>query len=74
MIFESDRIIVRKLTYSDIPIITGWWNNGQLMKDMGFKDGLGVTKKCLYERFEKELNDQDSILESRMYIILDKKR
>lgn len=55
MIFESDRIIVRKLTYSDIPIITGWWNNGQLMKDMGFKDGLGVTKNVFMKDLRKSL-------------------
>ncbi len=35
VIFETNRIRVRKLTYSDIPIITKWWNNGLLMKDMG---------------------------------------
>lgn len=71
IIFESNRISVRKLTHSDIPIITRWWNNGLLMKDMGFINGLDVTEQSLYARFEKQINDEDSILESRMYIISD---
>ena len=71
VIFESNRIRVRKLKYSDIPIIAIWWNNGLLMKDMGFINGMGVTESGLHERFSKQLNDQESILESRMFIITD---
>ena len=55
-IFESNRIRVRKLNYSDIPIITKWWNDGLLMKDMGFINGMGVTETSLLSRFEKQLN------------------
>ncbi|NLK42995.1 MAG: GNAT family N-acetyltransferase [Tissierellia bacterium] len=61
---------VRKLTYSDIPIITRWWNNGLLMKDMGFINGMGVTESSLYSRFKNQLSN-DGILESRMFIITD---
>lgn len=71
VIFESNRIRVRKLNYSDIPIITGWWNDGMLMKDMGFKNGMGVTESSLLSRFSKQLNDNDTVLESRMYVITD---
>lgn len=71
VIFESNRIRVRKLNYSDIPIITRWWNDGILMKDMGFINGMGVTESSLLSRFNKQLNDKDTILESRMYIITD---
>ena len=61
IIFETNRIRVRKLTYSDIPIITRWWNNGLLMKDMGFINGMGVTESSLYSRFKNQLSD-DGIL------------
>lgn len=71
VIFESNRIRVRKLSYSDIPIITRWWNDGMLMKDMGFINGMGVTESSLLSRFEKQLSDDDAILESRMFIITD---
>lgn len=72
IIFESDRIRVRKLKYSDIPIIVRWWNDGSLMKDMGFANGMGVTEASLLSRFSRQLDD-DNILESRMFIITDVK-
>ncbi|NMB38935.1 MAG: hypothetical protein GX994_05100 [Firmicutes bacterium] len=31
-VFEPDRIVVRRLYYSDIPTITRWWNNGAVKK------------------------------------------
>lgn len=71
IIFKSNRIRVRKLNHSDIPIVTKWWNDGLLMKDMGFINGMGVTESSLISRFNKQLNDKDSILESRMFIITD---
>lgn len=71
IIFESDRIRVRTLDYSDIPIITRWWNDGSLMKDMGFINGMGITESSLFSRFEKQLSDGNAILESRMFIITD---
>lgn len=71
IIFESSRIRVRKLNHSDIPIITRWWNDGLLMKDMGFINGMGITESSLLSRFEKQLSDNNAILESRMFIITD---
>jgi RimJ/RimL family protein N-acetyltransferase len=71
IIFESNRIRVRNLKRSDIPIITRWWNDGLLMKDMGFVNGMGVTESSLFSRFEKQLIDDDTVLESRMFIITD---
>lgn len=71
IIFESNRIRVRMLNYSDIRIIARWWNDGLLMKDMGYVNGLGITESDLLKRFEKQLNDESSVLESRIYIITD---
>lgn len=71
IIFDSKRIRVRKLKHSDIPIIAGWWNNGLLMKDMGFINGMGVTESSLLSRFNKQLTDNDTILERRLFIITD---
>ena len=71
VVFESERIKVRMLKRSDIPILTGWWNNGLLMKDMGFINGMGVTEPSLLSRFNRQLNDKNSILKNRMYIITD---
>lgn len=70
-IFLSDRIGVRNLEHSDIPTITRWWNNGELMKDMGFINGMGVTEEGLLSRFEKQLKGENEILDSRIYIITD---
>lgn len=73
IIFETNRIRVRKLNNSDIPIITRWWNDGLLMKDMGFINGMGITESSLLSRFKNQLKDDDAILESRMFIITDVK-
>lgn len=71
VIFESNRIRVRRLNQADIPIIAIWWNDGALMKDMGFINGMGVTESGLFLRFNKQLSDQESVLEGRMFIITD---
>lgn len=74
IVFESSRIRVRKLDYSDIPTITRWWNDGEIMKDMGFADGMGVTESSLLSRLKKQLvADDTTILDSRMFIITDRK-
>lgn len=74
LIFESDRIRVRTLSYSDIPIVTRWWNNGALMKEMGFVNGMGITESSLLRRFKKQLEaDDTTILDSRMFIVTDRK-
>ncbi len=73
IIFESNRIKVRKLNYSDIPTITSWWNDGVLMKDMGFVNGMGVTESSLLSRFNEQLNNDHTILKSRIFIITDVK-
>ncbi|MDR7870130.1 MAG: GNAT family N-acetyltransferase [Tissierellaceae bacterium] len=70
IIIESNRIQVRQLRCSDIPIVAKWWNDGSIMKDMGFINGMGVTESSLLSRFKEQFNN-DTILESRMFIILD---
>lgn len=73
VIVESNRIRVRQLNHSDIPIIAKWWNNGNLMKDMGFANGMGVTESDLLARFSHQLDKKDKLLKSRMFIITDNK-
>lgn len=71
IVFSTDRIGVRNLEYTDIPLITRWWNDGNLMKDMGFVNGMGVTESGLYSRFENQLKNNNALLERRIYIITD---
>lgn len=74
ILFESEHVRVRRLNYSDIPTITKWWNDGAVMKDMGFNNGMGVTESSLLSRFKKQLEADDrEILDNRMFIIADRK-
>jgi len=72
-VFSTDRLGVRNLTHTDITLITRWWNDGNIMKDMGFVNGMGVTESDIYSRFENQLKNNSAILERRIYIITDKK-
>ena len=73
IVFESDCLRVRMLNYSDIPTIIKWWNDGAVMKDMGFENGMGITESSLLSRFKKQLEaDDTTILDSRMFIITDR--
>lgn len=45
MIFETDRLIVRKATLDDVEHYLQLWNNSNVMKMVGFPQGLNITRQ-----------------------------
>lgn len=64
-------VAIRRLEIEDVPLYTKWWNNGELMASVGFKNGLGITEEKLYQEFTKEIIDIDKYRKSRRYVVID---
>lgn len=64
-------IKIRDITIEDVPQFVNWWNNGELMADVGFNKGLGITEDKLLKDFSKEISDPNAYRESRRYVVLD---
>lgn len=43
MRIEKDQIVIRSAEVSDAQVLTGWWNDGNVMEHAGYPDGLGLT-------------------------------
>lgn len=41
---DKKSVTFRKVNDSDVQIILKWWNDGNIMKHVGFPNGLNVTK------------------------------
>ncbi len=56
MIFETERLIIRKTTTSDedVSMFHSLWNNPKVMTLVGFPDGLHITKDEIRESIAKE--------------------
>lgn len=50
-IIKTNKIMVRPVKVSDAEIFFKWWNNGELMKDVGFSKGLNISLEKIKERF-----------------------
>jgi len=56
-LFTTERIGARFAKNSDAPQFTAWWNDGFLMKDVGFDEGLGVRVEQLEQQFNTMMLD-----------------
>ena len=72
MIIESSRIYLEKLDERHLPNVLKWWNDSEVTKSMGFPNGMGVVIDKLKDRFLPQIERKNDLLESRMYIIVDK--
>lgn len=43
MRIEKENIVIRSATTEDAKQLNQWWNDGNLMKDMGFPNGIGES-------------------------------
>ena len=68
-IIDTDIIKVRPIKLSDAGIFFKWWNDGNLMKDVGFKDGLMISLNKIEQGFIKRLSESVPTL----FIIYDQK-
>lgn len=63
-IIKTNKIMVRPVTLDDAEIFVKWWNNGELMKDVGFRNGLNTTLEKVKQGFVN--NDK-----TKVFIIYD---
>ncbi len=54
---KKDNILVRKATMEDIVVISKWWNDGRIMKSVGFPKGLGIKKEKIIEIIKESQNN-----------------
>lgn len=71
IVATGKHIKIRNISIEDIPQFVKWWNNGDLMADVGFKKGLGITEEKLFKDFTKEIADPDIYRERRRYVVMD---
>ena len=69
-IIQSSRIKVREVTRDDAEIFLNWWNDPQVMKDVGFDEGLKLTYDQVHEQFLKRVK-QESNKASKLWIVFD---
>jgi len=50
VVFETERLIIRAATVADIDLFYTLWTNPQVMKNVGFPQGLRITRSELKER------------------------
>ncbi len=58
MNIEYREVKIRRATVADASLICSWWNNGEIMKDVGFPHGLGKTE----EKVKMSIECNDKIL------------
>ena len=44
IVFETDRLIIRKATLADVEMFYALWTHPQVMRNVGFPHGLKVTR------------------------------
>ncbi|MFW5913677.1 MAG: GNAT family N-acetyltransferase [Bacillota bacterium] len=51
---ETSRMRLKKATPEDAETLKDWWNNGELMASVGFKDGLEVSLEDVKKRLKRD--------------------
>jgi RimJ/RimL family protein N-acetyltransferase len=74
-IIQGKKVSIRPLTQNDASLLFTWWNDGKIMKHVGYKEGLNITLEQINQRIQEEVEDKNEKRVSRRYIIstLDKK-
>ncbi len=55
-------IEVRKVLIKDIDKLYKWWNDGEIMKSVGFPRGLGITKENIEEIINKSNKNSELLI------------
>jgi len=68
MIFQTKRLLVRKAVTSDAEMYLTLWNNGQVMRNVGFPKGLRITS----ERICKQIENHDETEFDQTLVVIEK--
>lgn len=53
-VFETERLIIRTARADDVPIYFALWTNPTIMKNMGFPQGLLITREEITAKIEEQ--------------------
>lgn len=70
MIFQTERLKVRKAEISDTDFYLSLWNSGDVMRNVGFPDGLQILR----ERVLKQIKSHDETEFNQTLVVLEKQR
>ena len=68
MIFQTERLIVRKAETSDVDMYLSLWNSGKVMSNVGFPNGLGIST----ERLKQQIEDYDNTEYNQTLVVIEK--
>lgn len=54
VIFETERLVIRVATVADVDLFYDLWTNPQVMKNVGFPQGLRITRSELKQRLQNQ--------------------
>ncbi len=57
MLLCYNNITIRNATPKDGELLCQWWNNGELMVDVGFPKGLGTTAEKIFADLATDSDD-----------------
>lgn len=61
MIIKKDNIVIRSATVNDAAWLNKWWNDGNLMEDMGFPNGLGEPLEDTIKNIKSRKNELNQL-------------
>lgn len=65
VLFETERLVVRAATLEDAGLYFSLWTDPQVMRNVGFPDGLPITR----EEIETRLRDQGETVFDRLLVV-----
>lgn len=68
MIFQTKRLIIRKAVTSDIDFYLSLWNSGKVMQNVGFPNGLRISR----ERVKKQIEGYGESEFNRTLVVVEK--
>jgi [ribosomal protein S5]-alanine N-acetyltransferase len=67
IIFETERLLVRKATLADVEIFYALWTNPQVMVNVGFPQGLQITRAEIAQKIGEQ---GDGAYNGRLVVML----
>ena len=59
VVFETERLVIRVATVADVELFHELWTNPQVMKNVGFPQGLRITRSELKERLQNQGSESE---------------
>jgi RimJ/RimL family protein N-acetyltransferase len=68
-IILGKKVSIRPLTQNDANLLFTWWNDGKIMKHVGYKEGLNISLEQIQAKINEEIIDKNEKRTSRRFII-----